>query len=411
MTLLSLLACHTLTKTPAATDEGTGACTDPIRVASYGYTAGATELADPDGTSYGMESAPYHVRYSWSGDPAAEATLLWRTDDDTTASRVEYGESSELGSLATGGSFTLLTGGGRIHEVRLCGLKADTTYTYRVGGEEHWSEAYSFTTAPPAGTDVPVIIGLAGDARDNQATWGELLDSMAERGPDFVVFSGDAVDFGGNMDEWGAWLDAGQGFMESHAMVMIHGNHEFYAQNFFGLVAQPGDEKTFSLDYGPLHLSVLDDSTTALDREALAGWLDADLSASAAPWKVVSHHMPAYSSCTTHGSDEELQALWPPVEDKHAVQLDITGHNHNYERSVPLRAGLETAPGKGTVYVVSAGAGADLYTNDMANPFTAVASPTQHYVLITIDGSSSHVEAIDLAGNVLDSFDVPVAAP
>ncbi len=78
-------------------------------------------------------------------------------------------------------------------------------------------------------------------------------------------------------------------------------------------------------------------------------------------------------------------------------------------RSVPLRAGLEMPAGEGTVYVVSGGAGADLYGNDLANPFTAVASAIEHYVLITVDGTSATVEAIDLAGNVIDWFQVPVA--
>ena len=409
VTLLAMFACHTLTKTTYTTDSA-GACGDPVMVPGYGYAAAGTVPADPDGVSYGTSPTPYHVRYSWSGSPATEATILWRTDDNTTASRVEFGTSEALGTMALGGSFTLLTGGGRVHEVRLCDLAPDTTYIYRVGGESSWSPEYSFTTAPAPGSDVPVVIGVAGDSRDNQATWGALLAGMAERGPDFVVFSGDAVDFGGNMDEWGAWLDAGQGYMESHAIVMVHGNHEFYAQNFFGLVAQPGDERNFSLDYGPVHLSVLDDSMASADRATLATWLDADLTAATAtPWKFINHHMPAYSSCTTHGSDEELQQLWSPVEDAHGVQLDLAGHNHNYERSVPLRAGLEMPAGEGTVYVVSGGAGADLYANDLANPFTAVASMVEHYVLVTVDGTSATVEAIDLAGNVIDSFQVPVA--
>lgn len=187
-------------------------------------------------------------------------------------------------------------------------------------------------------------------------------------------------------------------------MILVHGNHEFYAQNYFGLVAQPGDEKTFSLDYGPLHLAVLDDSAADDDRAAQAEWLDADLGATSQKWKIVTHHMPAYSSCTTHGSDTGLQELWSPVEEENGVQLDIVGHNHNYERSVPLRGGVEVPPGEGTVYVVAAGAGADPYDNDMANPFTAVAATTEHFALLTIDGAQMEGVARDLAGNEIDRF-------
>lgn len=407
MTLLLVgLGCHTLVKQDFAADAP-AACGSPIYVPPYGYGATPHEFADADEAAYGAEWQPYHVRLSWSGPPTEEATILWRTDEDTFASEVQYGEDATYGSGSVGASFTFLVGESRVHEVRLCGLSPDTEYHYRVGGPDHWSADYSFRTAPPAGADVPVVIGLAGDARDNQATWAALLAAMEAKSPDFVIFSGDAVDYGGDQTEWDAWLDAGVGYMESHAFVMVHGNHELYAQNFFGFVAQPGNEQTFSLDYGPLHLAVLDDSTNSADREALGAWLDGDLAQTAQPWRFVSHHKPAYSSCTTHGSDEELQALWSPVEEAHGVQLDLTGHNHNYERSVPLRGGLEVAPGKGTVYVVSAGAGADLYANDGLNAFTATATSVEHYVLLTVDGDEVTGVAYDLAGNEIDRFTVP----
>ncbi len=402
--MLWLLACHTIEK--FATDDAVATCGDTILTPQLGYSSSDRDPADVDEASFGSAPDPYHVRYSWSGDPAAEATILWRTDEDTLASQVQVWQEGSEPQAVAGASFTFNTGGGRVHEVPLCNLAPGTTYAYRAGGEGHWSAEYSFTTAPAAGSDVPVLFATAGDARDNQATWSALLDQIETYSPDFLLFTGDAVDFGSNMDEWDAFLDAGVGFMESHAMVLVHGNHEFYAENYFGLVAQPGDEKTFSLDYGPLHLAVLDDSASAEDRAAQAQWLDGDLGATKQAWKVVSHHMPAYSSCTTHGSDTELQEVWSPVEEDNGVQLDFTGHNHNYERSVPLRGGNEVSPGEGTVYVVAAGAGADLYANEMANPFTQVAEVTEHFVLTTIDGAAADVVARDLAGNEIDRFSV-----
>lgn len=400
-----LLACHTIEKVQPVADSSS--CGDPILTPQVGYAESDREPADPHADTFGASPAPFHVRYNWSGNPATEATILWRTDDDTLASRVEWWTPGAEPTVVDGASFTFNTGGGRVHEVPLCNLSAATTYTYRVGGEGHWSAEYAFTTAPAAGSEVPVVVAVAGDARDNQATWAALLDQVETFDPDFLLFSGDAVDFGSNMDEWDAFLDAGVGFMESHAMVLVHGNHEFYAQNYFGLVAQPGDERTFSVDYGPLHLAVLDDSASADDRAAQGQWLDADLGATSQPWRVVGHHMPAYSSCTTHGSDEELRELWSPVEEEHGVQLDFTGHNHNYERSVPLRGGLEVPAGEGTVYVVSAGAGADLYGNDKGQPFTTVAEIVEHYVIATFDGAEAEVVARDLAGNEIDRFTVP----
>ena len=407
--LFFAVGCHRIEKIVVDTGSVGNVCGGELLQPQAGYAALDLQPADPDELTFGLAPEPYNVRLSWADDPSTTAAILWRTPADTFASRVEYGTETTYGATGIGGSFTFLTGeaDGRVHEVHLCDLLPATTYHYRVGGGDHWSPDFSFTTAPAVGADVPVVIAVAGDSRDNQAVWAAEATAMAERAPDFVIFSGDAVDFGSNMAEWDAWLNAGAGFIESTPVVLAHGNHEFYAQNYFGLVAQPNDEKTFSLDYGPVHLAVLDDSTTEADRAAQATWLDTDLTATIQPWKLVSHHMPAYSSCTTHGSDEGLRELWSPVEESNGVQLDLSGHNHNYERTVPINSGLEVPDGEGTVYVVSAGAGADLYGNDLSNPLTKVAVLSEHYVIIEIDSSTLTLTAYDLGGNVIDTTSIP----
>lgn len=408
MFTLWFLACSRIEKIEPDTAVGANVCGEILQPQA-GYAALDLQPADPDQLTFGVDPIPYNVRLSWADEPSTTASILWRTAADTFASRVEYGVDTSYGATAIGGSFTFLTGdeAGRVHEVELCDLTPATTYHYRVGGGDYWSPDYSFTTAPVPGTDVPVVIAVAGDSRDNQAVWKAEVAAIIERAPDFVIFSGDAVDFGSNMAEWDAWLDAGAGLIESTAVVLAHGNHEFYAQNYFGLVAQPNDEKTFSLDYGPVHLAVLDDSTTDADRGSQASWLDSDLKGTSQPWKIVSHHMPAYSSCTTRGSELGVRELWSPVEESNGVQIDLTGHNHNYERSVPLNGGLEVPAGDGTVYVVSAGAGADLYGNDMANAFTDVAVVTEHYVIVEIEGESMTLTAYDLGGNIIDTSIIP----
>jgi hypothetical protein len=71
---------------------------------------------------------------------------------------------------------------------------------------------------------------------------------------------------------------------------------------------------------------------------------------------------------------------------------------------VPLRSGVETSADQGTTYIVSAGAGADLYDNDLEQPYTAVAQVTFHYVIVVVSGNTVTATAYDLAGNVLDTF-------
>lgn len=416
---LAALGCHRLGKVELSAEI------DPcgeIRAPLAGFSAEAPVPADPDAPDLGGDPMPRQIRLSWAGDPATTQAIVWRTDEGTRATRVQYraadGEQTG-GELAdalerTGGSFLAdLTDAaeGRLHEIRLCDLQPDTTYRYRVGGgppgQEVWSEEHAFITAPPPGEERSFTFGVAGDSRDNQATWGELVAQMEAYDPAFYLFSGDMVDLGVNMEEWDAWFDAFAGVGESRSVMPVHGNHEFLARQYFAFFSLPGNEQWYSFDYAQLHVAGLNDTVAqATDIDAQAVWLDQDLSGTERPLKVVFHHMPAYTSCTTHPPDARLQEKWSPVEETHGVAIDFTGHNHNYERSVPLRGGQETTADLGTTYVVSAGAGADLYDNDLAEPYTLVAQVAWHYLIVEVEGRTLTTTAYDLAGNVLDRFSV-----
>lgn len=409
MLLPLFLACHTIEKLPESAPPA-GDATDPcgdITVPLSAYESTEPVLADADADQLGAKPSPKQVHLSWQDDPSTSQAVLWRTDADTLASRVELGTDTSYGTTVPGRSF--FAGAdedfGRIHEVRLCGLSPGTTYHYRVGGTDAWSEDRTFTTAPPPGEARAFRFGVAGDSRDNQAVWGQILAAMEPFAPDFYVFSGDAVDLGTNLSEWDAFFSNGEGYLDRRSLVSVHGNHEFNVQPFYALTAQPGNEQWFSLDYANAHLVVLNDTVTEADGRAVqAQWMTEDLAATSAPWRFAFHHIPAWSSCTTHGSDEDLQQVWSPVEEAGGVAIDFAGHNHNYERSHPLLGGAWVADTDGTTYVVSAGSGADLYGNDLSGAFTEVAVVDYNFLIVAVDGGTTTLSAYDLAGNLLDSF-------
>ena len=53
-----------------------------------------------------------------------------------------------------------------------------------------------------------------------------------------------------------------------------------------------------------------------------------------------------------------------------------------------------------------AGAGADLYDNDLSEPYTAVAQVTYHYVMVDVHENTLTATTYDLSGNVIDTFQV-----
>ena len=73
--------------------------------------------------------------------------------------------------------------------------------------------------------------------------------------------------------------------------------------------------------------------TAWLDRTLAAGRRDATVD-----WIIVQmHQCAASSSATGNGSDLGIRAEWLPLFDRYEVDLVLSGHDHGYERSFPVR--------------------------------------------------------------------------
>lgn len=130
-------------------------------------------------------------------------------------------------------------------------------------------------------------------------------------------------------------------------------------------------------------------SEEADDPDQLA-WLEQALSASDATWKILFVHRPPYSA-GYQGSDTGVRTHIVPVLQRHGVQLVVSGHDHDYQRSVPL---------DGTVYIVS-GAGADTRRTG-THDFTAYAAAVNHFVDIAVYEDRIDLRAIEHLGSVFD---------
>lgn len=395
---------------PTATD-----CSADILIPN---PSGGAPLVATDVSSevYGAAPAPSAVHLGLpSSDPSTSVAFTWRTDVDTLASAVEWGVADALDQRSEGASFLYGgaiqgTGTWRLHEVHLCGaLQPDTTYSYRVGGPGGWSPTHSFTTAPAPGTPSTLTVAISGDARGSYDTWATVVAQMEAYDPDFYLFTGDIVDLGPNQTEWDAWFAAAGDVFARKLFLPTHGNHEFLAQHYFAQFALPGNEEWFAARFGDVTVVSLNDTVrdaSVWEAEEIT-LMDEAFGAAPGDWKLVEHHQPVYSTCTTHGSHETLRGLWTPVFDRHRVDLVLNGHNHTYERSLVIAGGQEVAAADGTTYVVTGGAGADLYPTSQAEWFGLVSNPVEHFVIAEISPTEIAVTARDLSGTVIDAFTVP----
>ena len=93
----------------------------------------------------------------------------------------------------------------------------------------------------------------------------------------------------------------------------------------------------YSFDYGNVHFTILDANSyvNPLDPK-LIEWFKNDIKNSKADWKIVSYHHPGFNSSPTH-YDYQVMRLLAPICEELGVDMVLTGHVHNYQRTVPLK--------------------------------------------------------------------------
>jgi hypothetical protein len=300
------------------------------------------------------------------------------------------------------------------------------------------------TTAPPPGSEEPWSFGVTGDSRNHiENAWAISQKRVFDRAVDLQIFSGDAVVLGTFQGQWDQFFEASvDGFEVEDLFAQVpfmpaNGNHEALAVNYVAQFAVPQDqsegeraqgEEWYSYDYANAHFVVLNDTVDdpAVIDGAQARWLRNDLESvdrEETPWVFVYHHRGFYTCRSTHSPDTSLRAAWQPVFDDFEVDMVFGGHNHVYERSVPIR-GLQDGQGvtasaarnavpvidadgrpSGTVYVIAAAAGAPLYDVSDQCEFSHVAHSIQNYVVVEIENRELRYTAYNaMTDTELDSF-------
>ena len=109
------------------------------------------------------------------------------------------------------------------------------------------------------------------------------------------------------------------------------------------------------------------------------------------PWTVVFGHRPPFSS-GEHGGDDAFRTHFVPVLERYQVQLVLSGHEHDYERTKILN---------GVTYVVTGGGGRGTRPVGRSS-FTAFSEAVEHFVFVEVEGSRLVLHAIDGAGREFD---------
>ncbi|MEK5438406.1 MULTISPECIES: purple acid phosphatase family protein [Paenibacillus] len=374
-------------------------------------------------------SAPYDLVTTFKGDAGTSRAFTWYTSDSNAAGVLElvkgqmstFVESDVLRVEANSSTIKTDHGPRGVHKAEVTGLEPGTLYSYRVGSglEGGWSSVAEFTTEEVE-LDSVTFINVAdsqGERADDFKLWGKTLSKAVQTFPEakFIVHNGDLTENPEDSAGWDQFFGNVQGLLSGTPLMPVTGNHDQVdddATDFTSHFNLPDNGAkgsiagtSYSFDYGPVHVSVLN---TESNLKKQAEWLKQDLKSTDKEWKIVAMHRPAYG-----GNSYKKVEDWTNIFDAYEVDLVLQGHNHEYSRSYPLRAGKIVPEGenpvgakKGTVYVVTNASGGKFNEKKEDQFYHAVhfQNYKQMFAGISVTKDSLTYQAYDVDGKMLDEF-------
>jgi hypothetical protein len=357
---------------------------------------------------------------------------------------------------------------------------------------DHEILAASFMTRK--GPDATVNFAVFGDSGRNNSQQKRVAFEMGKTSPEFLVHVGDNVYSEGRISQYltrfwpiygnldVAAVDKGSPLLRTAPFYMAFGNHDVASNDFkrtpdgYGAFlafyyplngptnvkgkpklsgpkeqlewfkAAAGERfptmSNYSFDNGPVHFLFLDaNSYVDVSDKALKKFIEDDLAATRLPWKIVVSHQPPFAAAKKHEGDQRLRAL-APVFEAGGVDLVLTGHIHNYQRTFPMKfapkpdaKGVIKPDGKGLVagtaeidrkfdgktitkangviYIITGAGGGELHDEKITDKPDQWAEWTAAYdskkcsfSSVTISPTKVSWKQIDEKGAVMETFEV-----
>jgi 3',5'-cyclic AMP phosphodiesterase CpdA len=266
--------------------------------------------------------------------------------------------------------------------------------THRKGSPTETTAWHPF----PPGDPLELHLAIVGDVGDSgsriDATAHAVVEVDATQPVDGLVLTGDNVYPAGDPARlpdtvFGPFAD----ILDGAPLYAVLGNHDVkngHGDAQMAVLGMPGPWWARHLD-DVLLIGL--DSNHADDPDQRA-WLARTLADATERWRIVVVHHPPYSA-GYQGSSEEVRAAFVPLFERYGVQLVISGHDHDYQRSVPI---------KGVTYVVTGGAAGTRRTGE--DYFTAVSFSWHHFVELGVFRDRLVIRAVNQDRRVADEASV-----
>jgi hypothetical protein len=332
----------------------------------------------------------------WLLEPAAGGvTVAWITQRPSVG-RVWYG-TREPDRLAGETGAPVVE-----HRVVLGSLQPSTRYRYRVeGGAEAW-----FESAPRPGGEGPIRVLVYGDNRGNGGDHALVARAAASERAQLLLHTGGMVLAPGDEPLWRAWFEEERDLL-AHAPILAAGDGAADAGGAFARYFQRRGMAAYrSLDYGPVHICLLDSSDGAANAQeggisqAQRAWLEEDLRGVPRErhvWVLVHQGPFAHPLRKRPGRGEGAEAVKAAVQAAarvHPIEAVFAGNEHFYERGT-----IENI-----AYFVLGAGGAPPEAPDASAAGVQAAAGALSYAVVAVCGCHTSFAVKDIAGRVLDSL-------
>jgi hypothetical protein len=272
----------------------------------------------------------------------------------------------------------------------------------------------AFRSGPPNGpvAETPGSWKFAaiGDYGSGASPQDEIANNVAKGKPELILTLGDNVYYNGTEAEFQKKWDPDTAFGSLRKNFPVRpslGNHDVRREPdgvpYFKRFPELDNARFYSFDEKGVHFVAINSNESLAPGSPQYKWLERDLAKSAKDWQVLYFHHPIASS-QPHGESPNKGYL-APLMAKYGVDLVLSGHEHNYQRSVPLNEG-------GTIEVVAGGGGKSLHPFAWKQPaHNAYRDVDFGHVEVEVTGDKLVGRYVVRDGSVRDTWVIPNNTP
>ncbi|HEY6911799.1 MAG TPA: hypothetical protein VI356_20650 [Myxococcales bacterium] len=327
----------------------------------------------------------------WLLEPApGRITVAWTTQK-AGVGRVWYG-TAEPDRLASETGAPVVD-----HRVVLGALQPSTQYRYRIEGS---AGTAWFESPPRPGGEGPIRAVVYGDNRGSNGDHALVARAAASERAQLLLHTGGMVPAGGDEALWRAWFQEERDLL-AHAPILAAATAADPDGPFARYFQRRGMPAYASLDYGPVHVCVLDSSDGAPQESGISdaqrAWFEEDLRGLPRErhvWVLV--HRGAFAPALktgTQGGGDALKAAIKAAAQIHPVEAVFEGGAHFYRRGTT----------DGIAWFVIGAGGAPLEEPDRSAAGAQAAARALSFASVAVCGCHTSLAVKDIAGRVLDS--------